>query len=105
MSVVWEWLFCAHAGTVSALLGTAGSLCLAVPWAADLLLRRRSERRVADAEQAHGDHPLVETLRRLHLDLLLGSASGWIIGLGLAGALMLAASFAVILGASTSACP
>jgi hypothetical protein len=98
------WLFCTHAGTISALLGAAGSLLLAVPWAIDFRLRRESEQRMADAEAAHGDHPLVETLRRLHLGLLLGPGAAWVAGLAFAGAIMLAISFLVVLGGSLSSC-
>jgi hypothetical protein len=67
-------------------------------------MRRRSERRLADAERAHGDHPLVDTLRRLHTGVLLGSGAAWVTGIALAGTAMLVASFLLVLARSWLAC-
>lgn len=99
-------MLCTNAGVLSALLGAAGSILLAVPWANDLALRLRTDRRVRRAVRDHGpDAALTKTLSDLQARQLNQPPDSWVAITGLLGAFMLALSFAIVLGGTLRHCP
>lgn len=105
MSPLWAFIFCRGASALSGLLGAGGSICLAVPWAADLALRLRTYRRMRRAIREHGvGSSISATLSELHSRQLNQPPSTSVALLGILGALMLAISFAIILGGAMRDC-
>ena len=91
---------------LSALLGAAGSICLAVPWIADLALRLRTYRRLRRAIRDYGPgSPITTTLSELHSRQLNQPPGTAVTSVGVFGAVMLALSFALVLVVALADCP
>jgi hypothetical protein len=98
-------VFCTKSAVLSALLGAAGSICLAVPWIADLALRVRTCRRLRRAVRDYGSgSPITTTLSELHSRQLNQPPGTGVALVGILGAVMLAMSFAIVLGAGMAEC-
>lgn len=99
-------MFCTSSALFSALLGAAGSICLAVPWIADLALRRRTYRRLRRAVREYGSgSSITATLSELHSRQLNQPPGTAVALIGILGAVMLALSFAIVLVGALAKCP